>query len=76
MILGFILCFAPVALAGSLILRWFQLSFLYNNMEIIKSIPIELVTLIWGSMVTLLLVLHNRNIKKLDKKIKELENAK
>lgn len=33
MILGFILCFAPVALAGSLILRWFQLSFLYNNME-------------------------------------------
>ncbi|MBQ8819131.1 hypothetical protein [Campylobacter sp.] len=45
-------------------------------MEIIKSIPIELVTLIWGSMVTLLLVLHNRNIKKLDKKIKELENAK
>lgn len=45
-------------------------------MEIIKSIPIELVTLIWGFTVTLLLVLHNRNIKKLDKKIKELENAK
>lgn len=31
--LGFILSFVPVALSGSLLLRWFQLSFLYNNME-------------------------------------------
>lgn len=31
--LGFILSFVPVALTGSLLLRWFQLSFLYNNME-------------------------------------------
>ena len=31
--LGFILSFVPVAISGSLLLRWFQLSFLYNNME-------------------------------------------
>lgn len=32
-IVGFIISFVPVALAGSLLLRWFQLSFLYNTLD-------------------------------------------
>lgn len=31
--LYFILSFAPVVLAGFLLLRWFQLAFLYNTVE-------------------------------------------
>ena len=31
--LGFILSFVPVAISGSLLLRWFQLAFLYNTLD-------------------------------------------
>ena len=31
--IGFILSFVPVAISGSLLLRWFQLAFLYNTLD-------------------------------------------
>ena len=71
MILGFILCFAPVALAGSLILRWFQLSFLYNNMEkywsdIGVTLGVTILILIIACLIAIKLLLpFNRITKKI-----------
>ena len=72
--LGFILSFVPVALAGSLVLRWFQLAFLYNTLDkYFSDIGITLgVTVL---LVTIASIIVCRKLKPFDTIIKRISSG-
>jgi len=58
-IFGFLISFVPVALAGSLLLRWFQLAFLYNTLDryfadIAPTLGVTVVLMIISSIIVCL----------------------
>ena len=72
--LGFILCFVPVALAGSFILRWFQLAFLYNRLEkYFSDIGITLIVTIL--LVTIASIIVCLKLKPFDKIVKRISSG-
>ena len=72
--LSFILSFVPVALAGSLVLRWFQLAFLYNTLDkYFSDIGITLgVTVLLVSIASIIVC---RKLKPFDAIIKRISSG-